>query len=297
MALTPNWRVKADDETNPTFTAIDFPGSIFTEVNGINSRGKMVGRYESADSISHGYLLSDGAFATIDAPGAVFTGAIAINDRGEITGRYRTADGVTHGFLLSRGTITSIDFSRIFTSANGINNQGEIAGQYRTDDGHVHGFLVNQDGFTSFDFPESLRTVPFGINDEGTIVGWYISADNNNHGFALKEGEFTSFDFPSAVKTGAPEFPVLGINAKGLIVGSYCAAEPCPAVAETGNYENVHGYLWNGDEFISIEVMGSTGTAASAINSRRDIVGAYKDASGTFHGYLRSREEGGEEHD
>jgi probable HAF family extracellular repeat protein len=286
-------RVNAQGPRHHTFTRIDVPGATFTEVNGINARREIVGRYESPGGVSHGYSFRDGSFIPIDGPNAVFTGAIGINDGHDIVGRYRTADGVTHGFRLSGETLTSIDFSRTFTSANRINNGGDIAGQYRDDDGRTRGFLLSNETFTGIDVPDAIRTVSFGINDEGTVVGWYTSADQTNHGFLWRDGEFRTVDVPGAVKTGGPEFPGIAINPRGAVVGSYCAAEPCPAVPETGDYENVHGFLLIDDRFTSINVPGVVGTLAAGINARGDIVGAYLDTNGQGHGYIR----GGRERD
>ena len=88
---------------DPIFTTIDFPGATQTDAHGINPRGDIVGRYDSADGVTHGYLLSRGKFTSIDFPGANFTVAFGITPRGNIVGRYFSADGVGHGYLLSRG--------------------------------------------------------------------------------------------------------------------------------------------------------------------------------------------------
>ena len=45
-----------------------------------------VGGYQTADKVSHGFLLSDGDLTTIDFPGATFTNAVG---------------SVSHGFLLT----------------------------------------------------------------------------------------------------------------------------------------------------------------------------------------------------
>jgi probable HAF family extracellular repeat protein len=76
--------------------------ALFTNANAINPRGDIVGRYDTADGRTHGYLLSGGEFTSIDFPGATLTTANGINARGDIVGRYFSADGVQHGFLLRR---------------------------------------------------------------------------------------------------------------------------------------------------------------------------------------------------
>src|SRR5262249_46075197 len=52
-----------------TFTTIDVPGASYTDVQGINPRGDIVGQYMTG-GVGHGYLLSRGEFVSIDFPGA-----------------------------------------------------------------------------------------------------------------------------------------------------------------------------------------------------------------------------------
>ena len=83
------------------FTTIDFPGATFNSAIGINSRGDIVGQYNTPGRV-HGYLWREGEFASIDFPGASLTITRGINSEGDIVGQYTTIAGVTHGFLLSR---------------------------------------------------------------------------------------------------------------------------------------------------------------------------------------------------
>src|SRR5262249_6810654 len=134
---------------DPSFTSFDFPGAVSTEAVGINPRGDIVGYYDSADGIRHGYLLSRETFTSIDFPGAIRTFAFAVNPRDDTVGSYNSANGRTHGFLLSGGEFTSIDVpGATFTQATGINPRGDIVGQYVTG-GETHGFLLRGGEFTS----------------------------------------------------------------------------------------------------------------------------------------------------
>ena len=90
-----------EDSDEATFTTIDFPGASSTIAVGVNPRGEIVGAYDDADGVRHGFLLSGDQFTSFDFPGASFTVAFGINSRGDIVGWYMTA-GVSHGFLLSR---------------------------------------------------------------------------------------------------------------------------------------------------------------------------------------------------
>jgi probable HAF family extracellular repeat protein len=81
-----------------TVTLIDFPGATETMAMGINDAGDIVGAYQDASEIPHGFLYVRGNFTTIDFPGASGTWAYGINIAGDIMGAYQDATGY-HGFL------------------------------------------------------------------------------------------------------------------------------------------------------------------------------------------------------
>jgi hypothetical protein len=79
---------------------IDFPGATITVQNGINDRGWIVGRYDFADNIDHGFFLKlPNTFISFDYPGATGTSFNGINKNGLISGRYTDAGGLRHGFV------------------------------------------------------------------------------------------------------------------------------------------------------------------------------------------------------
>src|SRR6188472_4285839 len=69
-----------------TFTSIDFPGAFSTNASGINDRGDIVGSYQDANFVFHGFLYDGRHYITINFPGASSTFASGINDRGDIVG-------------------------------------------------------------------------------------------------------------------------------------------------------------------------------------------------------------------
>jgi probable HAF family extracellular repeat protein len=294
-------RAEGDD---PTFTTIDVPGASFTESNDIGPTGDIVGRYASSEGKSHGYLLRQGRFTTIDFS-PTFTGAIGINRSGDIVGRYQSADGKFHGYLLSAGIFTSLDVpGATATSAFGINPQGDIVGGYcypgpcpaPVQSGLNHGFVLRGGTFNSIDVPGAVLTQAWKINAAGQVAGRYKSTDGKWHAFLMSDGEFTSIDVPGAIQTVSFP-PQVGMNAAGDVVGSYCAAAPCPLVV-ADNFVTVHGFLWRRKEHddarqvTTIDFPGASGGGAFGINARGNIVGAYFDASHRAHGFLRSREDG-----
>jgi uncharacterized membrane protein len=302
-ALAASQQGSLSEGADPTFATIDVPGAIFTESNDIGPTGDIVGRYGSSDGKSHGYLLQEGMFTTIDFS-PTFTGAVGINPSGDIVGRYQTADRKYHGFLLSAaGNFTSLDVpGASATSAFGINPRGDIVGGYcspgpcpaAVQNGLNHGFLLRDGTYSSIDFPGALLTQAWKINAAGEVAGRYKSPDGKWHAFLMSDGAFTSIDVPGAIQTVSFP-PQVGMNAAGDVVGSYCAAEPCPLLV-TDNFVTVHGFLWRREDrddarqVTTVDFPGASGGGAFGINARGDIVGAYFDASHRTHGFLRSSE-------
>src|SRR5271157_4672682 len=69
-----------------TFTTIDVPGAVTTDAFGINDAGQVVGTYQDASLIIHGFLLAGGTITTIDRPGSSSTELTGINNSGQIVG-------------------------------------------------------------------------------------------------------------------------------------------------------------------------------------------------------------------
>jgi hypothetical protein len=123
------------------FTQIDFPGSVFSSVQGVNA-GRIVGAEVTAGKL-HAYELVNGTFTPYDFPGSVATGAAHINAVGTIVGEYFTPDGVSHGYKRERGQFTTVDVpGAVYQWCTGITDTGTIVGKYKTPDGKFHGYEV-----------------------------------------------------------------------------------------------------------------------------------------------------------
>ncbi len=185
-------------------TAIDFRGdpSSNTRVQGINSRGDVVGRYTSSDNHVHGFLRSSsGTYTSIDFPGANLTQAFGINARGAIVGFYSEnaaplGCAPCHPFLrTSAGTYTTLTVAAAGAStrvlARGVNNRGDIVGAYDAPNGNGVPFLLERNG-TSLSLavppgvpPGTADSDAFGINAPGNIVGDYPDSSGMGHGYLL----------------------------------------------------------------------------------------------------------------
>jgi uncharacterized membrane protein len=279
----------ASDAETRTFTTVDVPGASNTLALDINDGGVIVGRYLGAGH-THGFVRqTTGELATIDFPGAGFTVAAAINRRGDIVGQYAlpTAPTARHGYLRTRnGEFASFDPpGSTFTNVLGINDRGDIVGRFCTlakcrnvGSGDYRGFLLRGVEFTILDFPGASETDAFKINDRRQIVGVY-AAPGKEELFVSRKGKFTALALPGGMPVSADNG---GINSHGDIVGLYCDGAPPSLIAPTGT----HGFVLSGDDFTTIDFPGSSATSAIGINARRDVVGAYFDASGVAHGFL-----------
>jgi len=129
------------------FTQIDFPGSSDTVVFGINSRGDIVGGWDTGVTSpnEHGFVCSKGSCFSFDVSSAVVTQGDAISIDGVVVGVYVESNGITHGFEAVGSNLTTLDFPHAtLTLYWGINAHGQIVGNYFSADGVEHGFLATR---------------------------------------------------------------------------------------------------------------------------------------------------------
>jgi len=85
---------------NGVFTLIDFPGSPWVFISGLNPRGEIVGGHGDANGVEHGFLYRCGDYIPIDFPEWTSSYANGVNPQGDIVGRYTDAQGTYHGYFL-----------------------------------------------------------------------------------------------------------------------------------------------------------------------------------------------------
>ena len=88
------------------------------------------------------------------------------------------------------------------------------------------------------------------------------------------QGEFTLFAFPGSTLTQCR-----GINAAGQMVGVHRTPD-----------NKLHGFVKDGDEYLSIDVPGAIDTRGFGIDPSGQIVGKYVGSDGRTHGYLFGRD-------
>jgi hypothetical protein len=216
------------------FTNENFPGSVQTQVTGINNIGTTVGFWSNSNlgvglDSNFGFVEIGSTFTNVNNPNTatvapVFNQLLGVNNSNIAVGFYTDAAGVTHGYTYSIGSGTfSADINDpnavISTTAAAINNLGEIAGFYTDSGGFTEGFIYNGSTFTTLDAPGAVDTSLLGINDLGEIVGFDVDASNNMHGIICSAITLTCTQEDDPNGVGTTTFN--GVNDLGQIVGFY----------------------------------------------------------------------------
>ena len=206
-----------------SFTTLDFPGARGTDARGIGPNGEVVGGYwrpgEPGVNI-HGYLLADGEFTQVDYPGHTNTIPQRILPNGTILGcrhDHNTMDTMK-GVVIEREG--SWEISAFASMNNGATPDGSrIVGLYMNMDAgnRTEGYVIDDGVFTPFLVPNSNFTAGWDMNQAGEIVGVYRDA-SGFHGFLRRGDSYFTLHVPGSTATRA-----IGINARGLVVGSFVA--------------------------------------------------------------------------
>jgi probable HAF family extracellular repeat protein len=260
-----------------TFTTIDVPGAMNTNILGINNVGQMVGYYaETTNGPPTGFLLSDGNFTFFNYPGGDSTLAFGINDSGLICGTaYIGQNTGAVGFKYRGTTFHTIRVhNKRYTIVNGINNFGAVVGG-DGDFGGNQGFELLGAKFRNVTPPGSYTLVyATGANNVGQVVGWTSGGVGSNNGFSYKGGNFRTINVPGANDLTE----AWGVNDGGVIVGSYEGCSPCA----------FHGFVRARGRYVSLDYPGATATFAMGINNAGQIVGFYTFDYQTYHGFVTS---------
>jgi hypothetical protein len=237
-----------------TFIVFDAPGVspgtgnyLGTSPQGINASGEIVGIYEGADFVAHGFLRSpDGRITIFDDPAEGVgsnqgTWSYGINDSGEVSGAVTDPAGGSHGFVRSRkGAYTDFDFpgetSSAFNSAL-INNQGVVAGYYATPGysaatptpPYVAGYERSPEGRVTSFVPTvsagATVVLTFGLAQDGTALGRVNDSNSLGHAFMRSPGGKTVvFDVPNQILVANPNSwgsELWGKNEEGVIIGEF----------------------------------------------------------------------------
>jgi len=222
-----------------TFVNENFPGSVQTQVTGLNNRGVTVGFWSSMNNANlvndnHGFVDVGGHFRTADFP----TGSpasppvdqlLGVNDSDVAVGFYTDANGNNHGYeySISSGRYSSVTDPNLpgtSLTAAAINDEGQVAGFYTNAAGNTDGFLKAHGQFIDLAVPGATSTMALGVNDRDEVVGVYAVGSGSSaamHGFTwTPQHGFQTVDDPH----GAGTTTVNGVNDHGQLFGFYTDA-------------------------------------------------------------------------
>ena len=208
------------------FTTVDYPGTAFSLLTGINGRGTMVGFWRMPRA-STWVRPAERRVRHCRVPEASSTRIDGINASGDIVGAYDTPDGSSPGFVRRHGKFTAVEPTpaATFTVAKGISSSGDVVGYWAVNNENDeeierHGFLLRHGTYTIVDFPGSTKTGLSAVNDEGDMFGWYDDVDGVTHAFLLRHGRFSTIDVPGSTFTRGN-----ALNDRGDTVGWYDDAD------------------------------------------------------------------------
>jgi probable HAF family extracellular repeat protein len=208
----------------------NFPGSVQTQVTGLNNLGDTCGFWISGNNTNRGFVEWNGVFASYTDPntpkgaGSV-NQLLGINDAGIAVGFYNDAKGNSHAYTVNQATgkFTAINIpDAVSTTATGINNAGGVVGFFTDSAGQTASFLLVGSSLTTYQFPSGSDTQALGINDSDQIVGSYLDSKGVMHGFELSKplgpkSTWLTVDDPHGIGSTV----VNGINDAGDLVGFY----------------------------------------------------------------------------
>jgi len=255
-----------------TYTQIDYPGAVQTQIFGIDTAGDLSGQYVDSEGVTHGFVRNSSGYTAINYPGATNTYVYGLNDLGQVAGYTVGVPDIGFIYDLSTQTFTQVSHPHGTTLPTCINNAGDIAGNFGPAGGGSDGFELAGSSFTLIKAPHSGTNMITGITSDGELVGDYI-------------GEFTVVSFLyfrgeyRTVKPGAYAYAeVLGINPAGsALVGAYYDAE--------GGFA---GFLYQNGTVQTLEFPTAPpnyGSYATSINAAGEVAGVFYDAEFNLHGF------------
>ena len=241
--------------TQADFTNENFPGSVQTQVTGLNNRGTRdfddsikfnrtfrgttVGFWSDMNNASmvnnnFGFVNiggQNGTFIKVNNPGTgVINGVktnqlLGVNDFDIAVGFYIDTAGAMHGYVYGiAGGFFSLNIDDPngvgTTTAAAINNRDQIAGFYvDTATGVTHGFFESGGVFKTIDAPGVTATSLLGLNNFGIAVGFDSDTAMQMHGIICNvvTAKCQTLDDPNGIGTTTFD----GLNDLGQIVGFY----------------------------------------------------------------------------
>ena len=257
------------------YTTIDYPGAIYTVVNGGPSPEGDAGRDDPHELRTHGFIMSGGAFTSIDYPGSTNTQVNGwVSPKGVVVGQ-DFLGGRCHGFSLYKGVFTTVDYpNSTYTVLSGINPGGDIIGSYFVP-ATCGAFVRDKKGtFTPITIPNGVINSGATINPSGDTVT-FCTVNNVSSLCLIKNGDLTVFDVPGARSTS----PGAG-NPENDVVGGF-----------TDQQFRTHGFVYSHSQntYTQLDVPGAQYTYAAGISPQGTLSAhtSTLEAGGTGSSHVR----------
>ncbi len=225
--------------TQHSYVNENFPGSVQTQVTGLNNRGVTVGFWSSMNNANmvndnFGFVEANGHFRNADFPTGTPANPpvdqlLGVNDSDVAVGFYTDVNGNNHGYEYNINdarfsTVTDPNSPGASLTAAAINDEGDVAGVYTNPaTGNTDGFIFTRDlrTFRDLSVPGASSTMALGINGSQEVVGTYTVGSGSSaamHGFTWTlQGGFKTVDDPHGLGTTT----INGVNDHGQLVGFY----------------------------------------------------------------------------
>ncbi|MBV9749966.1 MAG: PEP-CTERM sorting domain-containing protein [Acetobacteraceae bacterium] len=214
------------------YTNENFPGSVQTQVTGLNNTGTTVGFWSNSNNgvgmdANFGFTDVGGTFTNVNNPHTpaaplTFNQLLGVNSSNTAVGFYTDANAVNHGYTYNIGSKTfSADINDpngVSTTTAAINNAGLLVGFDMDANAVTHGFVDNGGTFTEVNAPGATNTSLLGVNNNGLAVGFDMTgAVMDGFLYNIATGAFTILDDPNGIGTTT----INGVNDLGQVVGFY----------------------------------------------------------------------------
>jgi len=124
----------------------------------------------------------------------------------------------------------------------------------------------------------ALETDTYGVNNAGVIVGDYVDSASVQHGMILAGKKLTTVNNKAcSAISGTGGISFFGVNSAGAAAG-WCTS------SKTG--QDI-GFVYAKGKFTAVSFPKSSGTEATGINDKGEVVGLYLDSVGATHGFSK----------
>ncbi len=209
----------------------NFPGSVQTQVIGLNDSTTTVGFYINSSNDQIGFVDTPSGFTSVSDPstptGTATTPSVnqllGVNNNDIAVGFYNNSSGnsVPYEYNIATGTFTTLSIPHAVSAmAAGINDQNDVVGSENLSSGAVAGWEIVGGTFHKLDIGNKLGSKmvsALGVNDLLQVVGSFVTSTGAVEGFVDNNG------IPQVITdSNAKGFTVVnGINNGGTLVGFY----------------------------------------------------------------------------